>query len=239
MPAIEQDGTSAPAPGLPSSPTWSTSTAWPEGTRLICRREHPHPGAQLSLFDPSERLPAHLLHHQHQGAESPPSSYATGTCEGRGPGAQLEGLRAQEPSVRGLCRNEAWLAVSLVAGALLAWSTAHLLQRRARQSRAEDASLPRAACRSPACPTRPHTHRSASTRPGRGRATSPTPSHACGPPSHSCRVPAPDPKARSRGVTTDQNPSTPGPSRLRGGPAGPRSRKAPRESGAGGQPGPG
>ena len=25
--------------------------AWPEGTRLICRRERPHPGAQLCLFD--------------------------------------------------------------------------------------------------------------------------------------------------------------------------------------------
>jgi hypothetical protein len=25
--------------------------AWPEGTRLICRRERPHPGAQLSFTD--------------------------------------------------------------------------------------------------------------------------------------------------------------------------------------------
>lgn len=24
---------------------------WPEGTRLICRRERPHPGAQLSFSD--------------------------------------------------------------------------------------------------------------------------------------------------------------------------------------------
>ena len=28
--------------------------AWPKGTRLICRRERPHPGAQLSLFDTVE-----------------------------------------------------------------------------------------------------------------------------------------------------------------------------------------
>ena len=27
---------------------------WGEDARLICRREHPHPGAQLSLFDTSE-----------------------------------------------------------------------------------------------------------------------------------------------------------------------------------------
>jgi hypothetical protein len=24
---------------------------WPEGTRLICRRERPHPGAQFEIFD--------------------------------------------------------------------------------------------------------------------------------------------------------------------------------------------
>ncbi len=30
--------------------------AWPAGTRLIVRREHPHPGAQLSLFDTIEGL---------------------------------------------------------------------------------------------------------------------------------------------------------------------------------------
>jgi hypothetical protein len=29
-------------------------TGWPEGTRLIARRERPHPGAQLSLFDTIE-----------------------------------------------------------------------------------------------------------------------------------------------------------------------------------------
>jgi hypothetical protein len=29
-------------------------SAWPPGTRLICRRERPHPGAQLSLFDTVE-----------------------------------------------------------------------------------------------------------------------------------------------------------------------------------------
>lgn len=28
--------------------------AWPEGTRLIARRERPHPGAQLTLFDTIE-----------------------------------------------------------------------------------------------------------------------------------------------------------------------------------------
>ena len=27
-------------------------SAWPEGTRAICRREQPHPGADFTLFEP-------------------------------------------------------------------------------------------------------------------------------------------------------------------------------------------
>src|SRR4051794_20240502 len=37
-----------------TSTTTGTTSAWPAGTRLICRRERPHPGAQLSLFDTVE-----------------------------------------------------------------------------------------------------------------------------------------------------------------------------------------
>ena len=31
---------------------WLDLSAWPEGTRAICRREQPHPGAQCSIFEP-------------------------------------------------------------------------------------------------------------------------------------------------------------------------------------------
>jgi len=50
-PAIDQDG-------KPREGAWVTELTgkvnlpdWPEGTRLICRRERPHPGAQLSFSD--------------------------------------------------------------------------------------------------------------------------------------------------------------------------------------------
>lgn len=50
-PAIDQDGE-------PRDGAWVTELTgrvnlpdWPEGTRLICRRERPHPGAQLSFTD--------------------------------------------------------------------------------------------------------------------------------------------------------------------------------------------
>jgi hypothetical protein len=46
------------ANGEPREGAWVTEltgqvdlAAWPEGTRLICRRERPHPGAQLSFSD--------------------------------------------------------------------------------------------------------------------------------------------------------------------------------------------
>jgi hypothetical protein len=46
------------ADGEPRAGAWVTEltdrvdlSAWPEGTRLICRRERPHPGAQLSFSD--------------------------------------------------------------------------------------------------------------------------------------------------------------------------------------------
>jgi hypothetical protein len=50
-PAVNQDG-------QPREGAWVTEltdqvdlSSWPEGTRLICRRERPHPGAQLSFTD--------------------------------------------------------------------------------------------------------------------------------------------------------------------------------------------
>ena len=52
------DSRASTADGQPRDGAWvaeltgrSTSTSWPVGTRLICRRERPHPGAQLSFTD--------------------------------------------------------------------------------------------------------------------------------------------------------------------------------------------
>ncbi len=53
-PAVETEGT-------PRDGAWVTELTelieldtWPEGTRAIARRERPHPGAQLTLFDQDE-----------------------------------------------------------------------------------------------------------------------------------------------------------------------------------------
>jgi Transposase DDE domain group 1 len=96
---------------------------WPEDMRVICRRERPHPGAQLSLFDTSARwrhtcfitntkgddiTALELRHRGHARVEDRVRCWKA--C----------GL-AHLP-FDGFCANEAWVAVSLLAGALLAWS---------------------------------------------------------------------------------------------------------------------
>ncbi len=96
---------------------------WPADMRVICRRERPHPGAQLSLFD------------THAGWRH--TCFITNT-EGDDIAAlelRHRGHARVEDRVRcwkacglanlpfdGFCANEAWVAVSLIAGALLAWS---------------------------------------------------------------------------------------------------------------------
>jgi hypothetical protein len=96
---------------------------WPSDMRVICRRERPHPGAQLSLFDAC----AGWRH----------TCFITNTEGGDIAALELRhrGHARVEDRVRcwkacglsnlpfdGFCANQAWVAVSLIAGALLAWS---------------------------------------------------------------------------------------------------------------------
>ena len=52
VPALDQDGQRArQRRRSPRSPTALDLTGWPDGSRVIVRRERPHPGAQLSFTD--------------------------------------------------------------------------------------------------------------------------------------------------------------------------------------------
>ncbi len=98
-------------------------SGWPADMRVVCRRERPHPGAQLSLFD------------THAGWRH--TCFITNTV-GDDPAAlelRHRGHARVEDRVRcwkacglsnlpfdGFGRNQAWVAVTLLAGALLAWS---------------------------------------------------------------------------------------------------------------------
>ncbi len=98
-------------------------SSWSESARLIMRRERPHPGAQLTLFDSSEGFrhtcfitnttgndfcALELRHRQHARVEDRIRNWKD---------CGLANLPFDS-----FVRNETWVAVSLIAGALLAWS---------------------------------------------------------------------------------------------------------------------
>ena len=103
------------------------ANGWPAGTRAICRRERPHPGAQLSFTDDNgyrfqvfitnqrggriERL--EQLHRQHA------------VVEDRIRCGKQTGL--QNLPFRGFQANAAWLELALIAQDLLAWTQRLLL----------------------------------------------------------------------------------------------------------------
>ena len=101
--AIEADGTVRDGARVAELTDLMDLSAWGEDARLICRRERPHPGAQLSLFDTSEGFRhtcfitnASALDFDAAALELPPPR----PCPGRGPGPVLEGLRVTEPALR-------------------------------------------------------------------------------------------------------------------------------------------
>jgi Transposase DDE domain group 1 len=98
-------------------------SSWPEGTRLIVRRERPHPGAQLSVLDcetgyrhtafitdqADEDIAALELRHRHRAKVEDAIRVAKETGMRRMPFAAFE-------------HNAAWLEISLAAQALLRWA---------------------------------------------------------------------------------------------------------------------
>jgi Transposase DDE domain group 1 len=103
---------------------------WPDGTRMIVRRERPHPGAQLSLFDTVEGLrhqvfitdsprgacSVQLLELRHRAHARVEDRIRTGKDSGFG----------RFPS-RQLAINAAWLELALIGIDLLAWTRTLLL----------------------------------------------------------------------------------------------------------------
>ena len=105
-------------------------SAYPEGTRMIVRRERPHPGAQLSLFDTVEGL-----RHQVFITDSPRPTCSLQLLELRHRAhARVEDrIRTGKdcgfgrfPS-RQFAINAAWLELALTGIDLLAWTRTLLL----------------------------------------------------------------------------------------------------------------
>jgi Transposase DDE domain group 1 len=126
-PALDQDG-SARDNGEVAEITGSVDlSSWPEATRLIVRRERPHPGAQLSFSDhDGHRFQAILT-------DQPNEDIAVLECRHRRR-AHVED-RIRDDKDTGLAKfpfkqfalNEVWLEIVLLAHDLIVWTQALLL----------------------------------------------------------------------------------------------------------------
>lgn len=130
-PALEQDGTLRTGAEVAELTGMVDLDGYPDGTRIIVRRERPHPGAQLSVFDLDEGM-------RHQ-------VFLTDTPYGEGSLQHLEVRHRAHARVEDRIRcgkttgfgrfpsrhftlNQAWLELSLAATDLLAWAQTLLLE---------------------------------------------------------------------------------------------------------------
>ena len=97
-------------------------SAWPEGTRAICRRERPHPGAQLSFSDANGyRFQVFLTNQQGSRiARLEQLHRARAACEDRIRCGKESGLR--NLPFRDFQANAAWLELVLIGQDLLRWT---------------------------------------------------------------------------------------------------------------------
>jgi hypothetical protein len=98
-------------------------SAWPEGTRLIVRRERPHPGAQFQVFD------AGGYRHTAFITDQDDADIAALELRHRRRAQVEDAIRiAKETGMRKMpfaafSHNQAWLEISLLAQALLRWAS--------------------------------------------------------------------------------------------------------------------
>jgi hypothetical protein len=97
-------------------------TAWPAGTRLILRRERPHPGAQLRITDVDGHRIVGMLTNT-QGGQLPDLELRHrrhARVEDRIRNAKDTGVR--NLPFHNLAQNRVWLAITALAQDLLAWT---------------------------------------------------------------------------------------------------------------------
>jgi hypothetical protein len=123
--AIEADGTVRDGAQVAELTDLMDLSAWGEDARLICRREHPHPGAQLSLFDTSEGF-RHTCFITNASALN--FDAAVLELRQRGHARVEDRVRCWKDCgfknlpFASFTQNLTWVATSLVAGALIAWA---------------------------------------------------------------------------------------------------------------------
>jgi hypothetical protein len=105
-----------------------TAAGWPAGIRVIVRRERPHPGAQLSLFDHE-----HGLRYQAFGTDTPLGQLAHLEARHRAHARVEDRIRCAKDTGIGrfpsrvFAINAAWLELALTAADLIAWTQTTVL----------------------------------------------------------------------------------------------------------------
>ncbi len=125
QPALAQDGGDREGAWVAELPL--DLSAWPQGTRAICRRERPHPGAQLSFTDHNGyRFQVFLTNQQGRRiARLEQLHRARAACEDRIRCGKDTGLR--NLPFRAFQPNAAWLELVLIGQDLLCWTQRLLL----------------------------------------------------------------------------------------------------------------
>jgi hypothetical protein len=122
-PAINPDGSERHGAQVVELCGFTGQNGWPARARLICRREDPHPGATLSLFDQ-----VHGRRHTLLLTDSPDGDIARLELRHRRHARVEDRIRCWKAT--GALRqpywdapaNEAWLNTTLIALTLIAWA---------------------------------------------------------------------------------------------------------------------
>jgi Transposase DDE domain group 1 len=120
-PAIRQDGETREGAWVAELTDQLDLTRWPDGTRVIVRRERPHPGAQLSFTDhDGHRFQATLTDLGGHAVELERTHRARASAEDRIRTGKQTGL--ENLPFKGFDHNQIWLELSLIAPDLIAWT---------------------------------------------------------------------------------------------------------------------
>jgi hypothetical protein len=130
VPAIDTDGEPRDGAQVCELTGLVPEDGYPAGTRFIVRRERPHPGAQLSLFDTIEGM-----RHQVMATDTPPGEGSIQYLEARHRAHARVEDRIRTGKDTGFGRfpsrvfaiNAAWLQLALTGIDLIAWTQTLLL----------------------------------------------------------------------------------------------------------------
>jgi hypothetical protein len=120
-PAIRQDGEAREGAWVAEITDALDLTGWPDGARVIVRRERPHPGAQLAFTDhDGHRFLATLTDLDGEPDELERLHRARASAEDRIRNGKQTGL--ENLPFRDFDHNAVWLELSLIAQDLIAWT---------------------------------------------------------------------------------------------------------------------